>query len=435
MLRLIGVVGLLGGLTLLAGGADPPAKAPEPLPIEKLVGQLGDRSFRVREAAGRALEARGEEALPVLRQALAAADPEARRRLEVLTERIERTVLLTPRRVTLALESKPAKDVVAEIAKQTGYKLHWQGNDQTRLSLDLKNATYWEALEKVLNDTGATLNMDDQSGGIHLYQQDVHSPYYHHNGAFRFQAMNFQYNRFVNLMNLPRNGQNQDQQNTNLYFGFQVQAEPKAPLVGIGEPRLLKAEDENGLSLVPVQNEASYVTRYYENGGFRNFSYQTQVNLGRPSKDATRAKLIKGRLPVILLASTRPELTLAKLAKGQKAQSAAVELELEDVQEQNKQYFLTMTIKRFERHAEADPNWANCVWQRLELHDAKGRKYLAQGPNNFINGSPTVVQASFQFAPPPAPEGKIGEPVKLIYNHWVTLSHEVEFEFHDVPLP
>ena len=54
-------------------------------------------------------------------------------------------------------------------------------------------------------------------------------------------------------------------------------------------------------------------------------------------------------------------------------------------------------------------------------------------PSRALNGTPTVVQATFQFAPPP--DGKIGKPAKLVYNQWVTLSHEVEFEFRDVPLP
>src|SRR5262245_47416556 len=432
MFRLCGVAGLIGGLALAAVGADGPAKSPEKPSIEKLISELDDRSFRVREAAGRALEARGEEALPLLRKAIAAAEPEARRRVEVLTSRIERTALLSPKRVTLIAEDKPVKDVVAEISKQTGYKLQWQGDNRARMTIDWNNVTYWEAMEKVLLDAGASMNFDE-SGNVHLYQQEVYSPYYSHSGPFRLQAVNFSFNKYINLMNLPRNGQNNDHQNGGLYFSFQVQAEPKAPLVGIGEARLIKAEDEHGASLVPVHNVNDYGVRYFDGGGFRNYQYQSQVNMAKPAKDATKAQILKGRLPVTLLSSVRPELTITKIAKGQKGQGVTVELELEEVAEQGKSYTLTMTVKRFDRNPEADPNWANYVWQRIELYDAKGKKYQSQGMNNFINGNPSSVQGSFQFAPPQ--DGRIGEAAKLVYNQWVTISHEVEFEFRDVPLP
>src|SRR5947209_3226497 len=199
-------------------------------------------------------------------------------------------------------------------------------------------------------------------------------------------------------MNVPRNGFDPNQQNSNLYFAFQVQSEPKAPLVGIGEPRLTKAEDEHGQSLLMPANANEYGARYYENGGYRNFQYQTQVQLNRPGRDSTKAKIIQGRVPVALLAATRPEVTLTKVAKGQKAQGPGAELDVDDLQEQNKTYFLTLTVKRFDRNPEQDPNWANFVWQRLELIDAQGRKYQSQGTNNFLSAGPSAVQASFQFA-------------------------------------
>src|SRR5580698_7777187 len=66
-------------------------------PIESLIARLGDQNFRVRQAAGRELEDRGEEALPFLRKAFEDSDEEIRRRAEVLTQKIERTVLLSPK--------------------------------------------------------------------------------------------------------------------------------------------------------------------------------------------------------------------------------------------------------------------------------------------------------------------------------------------------
>jgi hypothetical protein len=372
--------------------------------------------------------------LPALRKELAAGDPEIRRRVEVLTQRIERTVLLTPKRVTLVVKNSPVKEVIESLAKQTGYRLQWQGNEQARITLNMENVTFWQAMERLMLEAGAVMNVDDQQGIVYLYQQEVYSPYYHHEGTFRLQAVNFNYNKYINLMNLPRNGQpDQNQQNENLYFSFQIMSEPKAPLLGTGEVRLIKAEDENGQSLIPQNNPNDYGVRYFDNGGYRNFQFQAQVQMRKPSRDSSRAKIIKGRLPVTLLSGTKPEIVIEKLAKGLKVTGASVDIDVEDVQEQNKSCFLTLSIKRQDRGAETDPNWINSIWQRLELYDAKGRKYLSQGANNFLNNTPTSLQASFQFGPPQ--NGDIGKPFKLVYNQWLTITHEVEFEFRDVPLP
>jgi hypothetical protein len=277
------------------------------------------------------------------------------------------------------------------------------------------------------------MNVDDQHSTIFLNQQETYSPYSCHSGPFRILAVNFSYNRYVNLMNLPRNGIDPNQQNENLSFAFMVSSEPKVPLAGIGEPRLTKAEDENGQSLL-ARNDNEYGVRLYDNATFRRFELQAQVAMHKTNKDATKAKLIRGKLPVMLLASTRPELTVEKIASLKKKQSftgSTVELEVEDVQEQNKTYAMTLTIKRLGRNPDPDPNWINNVWQRLELVDAKGRKYQSQ-ITNFLNNSATMIQANFQFMPG---TGEIGPPVKLVFNQWVTIPHEVEFEFRDVPLP
>jgi hypothetical protein len=68
----------------------------------------------------------------------------------------------------------------------------------------------------------------------------------------------------------------------------------------------------------------------------------------------------------------------------------------------------------------------------MELFDAKGRKYQSQGVTNFLNNSPTAVHATYQFMPP---NGGVGPPAKFVFNQWLTMSHELEFEFKDLPLP
>ena len=63
--------------------------------------------------------------------------------------------------------------------------------------------------------------------------------------------------------------------------------------------------------------------------------------------------------------------------------------------------------------------------------DEKGQKFQSNG-FNWNNGTPTSVQGTFIFGDP---TGKLGKPAKLTYYGWVTVQHQVEFEFHDLPLP
>src|SRR5262249_40249429 len=122
-------------------------------PIETLIARLGDKSFRVRQAAGKALEERGEEALPLLRKAATDSDEEIRRRSEVLTQKIERSVLLTPKRVTLKMQRSSVQDVVNELGRQCGCKFQYTGGPR-QMTIDLENVTYWEAFEKICSDIG-----------------------------------------------------------------------------------------------------------------------------------------------------------------------------------------------------------------------------------------------------------------------------------------
>jgi hypothetical protein len=410
------------------------------VPISDLIAKLGDKNFRVRQAAGKALEDRGEEALPVLRQALGNDDEEIRQRVEVLTQKIERSVLLTPKRVSISMKDRPIDEVVKELARQTGYKLQYQGGQPRKISVDMENATYWKVLEKICNDGRLYPGFDEQQGLVFLYQQDTISPYTYHAGPFRFVATNFNYNRYVNLANLPRNGQDPNNNfDNNLNFSFMIQAEPKVPLLGVSAPRLTKAEDENGISLLPrhYENEGAYTVQYFDGGGqFRNFQHSTGVQMSKPAKDATRAKIIKGKVTVTLLSATKADVVFDKLAVGKKKLSAAgqsAEIDINEVAEQNKAILITLHIKKRIRNGEPpDYNWINGVQQKMELLDAKGRKYQSQGVTNFLNNSPTAVHATYQFMPP---NGDVGPPTKFVFNQWLTMSHELEFEFKDLPLP
>ena len=65
--------------------------------VEQLIERLGNRDFKAREAAAKALAVRAEEALPAMRKAITHPDPEVRQRLEQLVAETERATK-NPRR-------------------------------------------------------------------------------------------------------------------------------------------------------------------------------------------------------------------------------------------------------------------------------------------------------------------------------------------------
>ena len=131
------------------GGSALPMAGPTPPGAKAIIDQLGSDDYRAREKAGKSILALGDRALPALKAALASTDdPEVHRRIEVLVEQLETERLVSPRRVTLKVKDKSVADIVAELAKQSGYPLQYQdGRDGVqKLSFDLADVPFFRAL-------------------------------------------------------------------------------------------------------------------------------------------------------------------------------------------------------------------------------------------------------------------------------------------------
>lgn len=431
-----------GGLKALTAK---PAPAAEISPAtEKLIEQLGDPDFRQRDAAARELQALGSKAVAALRKAAQHPDAEVQRRAAALLPSIETAALLAPKRVTIHLKKKTVAQIVAELSKQTGYKVEFlNGNEQRLYDLECDNLPFWEAFDRLCQPAGLVLQIGYGDNILRLNHQESYVPYVNYKGAFRLVANSFSYNRNIDFSALPKTTGG-TQRNESLNFGFTVCVEPRIPLMSVGEPHITEAVDNEGRSMVlagPASDDMGgawmgggrFISRH--GGGNKTYCMQSYVNLGRSSEKSRSVKVLKGSVPVTLLGSEKPEVVSDDIlkAKGQKKQIGPVSFDIQDVsQTPNKQYTVKMGITNNDKDNPNDHTWMNTLYYRIELQDAKGNKYNHYGSSWGGNGT-NHVDLSFTYGNPG--NAKIEPPKKLIYHVWTLVNHQVDFEFKDLPLP
>lgn len=445
------VLGLL--LVSPARGQAPPDKPAEKPAIDpaaqRLIDQLADIDYRKRDEAARRLEAMGEKALPALRAARKHADAEVRLRAADLLGPIETATVLAPRRVTLTLEKKTAAEVLEALAKQTGYKIDTTagpaapakpgGKAEEHYDFKWKDVPFWQALDEVCRAAGCTVQPSYGEPRVLLRAHERYAPYVWQAGAFCATAGGFQQIKTVDFSSSPRAGPEVARWDE-LTFVLAVHAEPRLPLLGLGEPRVSAAYDDEKNSMVPPAgagkeppNQQLFGYRpgrpYYSG---RNTTLTAQVSLVRPSAKATSVKLIKGTVPINVLVEQKAEVVTDQLAtaKGKKFTVGTTSFSVEDVSETPaKQTQVRLSITE-EGGAVGGPNdytWMNSLWSRLEVHDEKGNKMQSNG-GSWGGSGPSHANITLTY-----PAG--GKPSKLVFQVWTTVQSQIGFEFKELPLP
>ena len=423
-------------LAVLAALSTPRSSRPTHRRSKTLVEQLGAADYRTREAANRQLVAAGDRALPVLRSALTARpDPETARRLAVLVAKLDADRLTTARRVTLKNPSISARTALAELGRQSGYAVRADGLDgDARYAFDLVDVPFWQALDRVCDAAGLTANVQDDSGAVAVFANESASPFVAYAGPFRIVAANVIANQNVQLSGLAR-AQPFARQPDYVAVNFQVTSEPKAPLIGVGPVEPVRAVDDTGASLVPASDHAQPRTSYYSvQPAYRSYSLSATLTLSRSSRAASEIRELRGKLPVLVLSDTRPDVVVPDLlnAKGRRVGGRELDVEVSEVAEQGGAVTLTLLVTRRAGHPD-DYAWLNGLTQRIEVSDDKGKK-IPLGSVDQTTSGPNASTLTLQFGPP-AGGKKAGKPAKLVVVDWVTISKDVEFTMKHVPLP
>jgi hypothetical protein len=304
-------------VAILVGLIAIPALAADPPSIEKLIEQLGSRSFVEREKATKALRERGPEVLPALRKALESKDEEVRRRAETIIPPLEIEEALLPKRVTVTMNSRPLDELLKEIGKQTGCSLGLttsSGTGGEKISLEVKGMPLWEVLERVGKDTGRAIEYHSFDKSMNLVPwNNGRSPFVNVRGPFRLEAQWFHEDRDIDFLRAKTG--NEGARHHQLTLLVSVMAEPRITFLKVGPAKVEEAIDSEGKSLLePTSPAGTGVLQPPGRGTFRGESLAaSDIRLKRASETAKFAKLIRGTIPVKSILIRKPVVVTSKL--------------------------------------------------------------------------------------------------------------------------
>jgi hypothetical protein len=405
-------------------GADG-ARPADPPTVEQLIERLGSKSFAEREKATQLLRERGPEVLPAVRKALASKDEEVRKRAEGLIPGLEIKEALLPKRVTVKANDQSVADVLADLEKQTGYKMGGK-DDARKVTIDLKEAPYWEAMDKVLQETGRDVTYQTYDKTLQIGWGTGRSPFVNVRGPFRLEARWFHEDRDLNLAGIldgkdvPRDHR--------LTLSVSVVAEPRLTFLKISPAKVEEALDSEGKSLLEPPGASKLDNRPPGRGTFRSEStYYSDIRLRKAGESAKTIKLVRGTIPVKAILIRKPVVVTSKVLESTGTSFRAGDESLQITRVTNQgggSIEVQIQVPR-----EHDQNWQ--WYERFRLEDDAGNRFQDHGRGSQSDGRQHWI--SIYYGPP---NGKAaGPPTKLIFEDWVVHEHAIPFEFRDMPLP
>ena len=404
-----------------------------------LIQQLTDKEFKVRQAAAKAIEELGPEALPALRKARNTPDPDVRRRIEKWIPEFEMAAFVAPKLIDLNVANQPLKKVIEELAWQTGYNLNLQSaRTGEKCSYSFRQVPFWKALDDICKDQ--KLAISRQAAGpislLYLSSSDRANDHVAHDRAFRIAAEHLEYRKETSEVRtaqlgvqpaVRRSSKDGLRVTEHLIFHFTLAAEPRLRILSVAEPDIADAVTEQGRSLILKSPHRKMAA---ETSGRGPGPFPCAVQLAPPIKGERVLKLLRGNLPIRLEKEERTIVVFDDLSKAQgksvKVDQETVQVDFFDSRPMASTHRIALTVvgnKGAGDSADSEPEGY------FELQDAKGNSYEPCGMSLGWDGNKREYECRFFNAPALVP------PQKLVYKKKISLVYHIPFEFKDLPLP
>jgi len=435
-----------------------------------LLEQLGATRYADREAAARALEKLGREAIPVLQSARDSRDMEIRTRAAALLQKIEGSLLTMPTMVWLNFKDAPLGDVVQALGQQTGMKVslfpenlpRWK---QERLSLqETQPLPFWKAVDRLC--AAASLQYDELRGFSTRNQptlvltdritRPVHPTSDH--GPFRVSLVGLEFQRHVGFaVVMPRVRGNPGQAErpvakqdlapplprpvTSVQCSVQLQvtAEPRLTVSQSGSLQILEARDDQGNSLRMENPGTSVLTRNADYlGGSCSSVVHVRTQLNRPENPGRTIKILRGSVPLRITARQPdplvvPLATAAGKAFGSSDLHVLVHEVRADPNTHQQQIELTVRVTRSGGLPASDEESVSDLGSRFDPHQQNieiidTRGHVVPWFQTSIDMESSRITLTMS--------GRAGtEPKELRYYRLSETAVNVPFSFSDVPMP
>ncbi|MFT5523660.1 MAG: hypothetical protein ACI9HK_001608 [Pirellulaceae bacterium] len=418
---------------MLAGPVEDPTSTKDDERLKRqvviLVGKLNNDSSAVRVEAEKALLKLGPAILDLLPPVTDNTPAEVKQRLDGVRKALESAAAESAGQaalVTLQGEMKLSA-ALAAIKKQTGNEIvdyRQQFGQQIvdpTLKLELKDASFWEAIDDVLDRSGTNVYAYGGEGALAIVAVDEQAVprvgRAHYSGLFRFEGLSVE-----SIRNLRR----RDGGSMNLTM--EVAWEPRSKPIALELPfDKMVAVDENGNNVELTGQQQRFEVAVQADA----VATELRLPFGLPSREIKKIASLKGEL-VALVPGRRVKFIFDDIKNAQaiEKENGGVTVVFERVRKNADLYELRMRL-RFVKSANALDSHRDWIYRnKAVLVDSKGKEYQ----NAALDAARTAdneAALTFLFDVQEDLKG-----YKFVYESpALILSLPVPFEIKDIDLP
>ncbi|GAB6167247.1 hypothetical protein JCM19992_32470 [Thermostilla marina] len=354
--------------------ADSPPKAARAddeaaLRVRVLLRRLDSNVLVEREQAEQDLIALGPAILPLLPKPDETTSAELQTRLaRIRTALFEAQTksLAAVRRVSLSFDDRPLHEALKEIARATKNDVVVEGVGSILdhpVSLDLQNVTFWEGVDRVLDEAMADLYPYAPAGTLQVVERQP-GQIARSRRAVYVESFRLEPTQVIAARSLANPG------NNSLRLDLQVSWEPRLRPVNIWLPgESIEAYDEHGgpfpKPAVPIRPEIPVAAGVA--------AVELTVPLSLPPRRTQQIARLKGELG-ILLSGNYEDVRLSLRSIGKTTQHGDVQLTLQDVREADEDVYevgLLIRMKDAQGGMESHFDWVSDFQAHLEAGERR----------------------------------------------------------------